>query len=37
MSLKSVVGKTCVWCVAAAVAALSLLAVTWVVILASNY
>jgi hypothetical protein len=37
MSLKSVVSKTCVWCVAAAVAGLSLLAVIWVVILASNY
>jgi len=37
MSIKSVLGKTCVWCVAITVAALSLLAVTWVVILASNY
>jgi uncharacterized membrane protein len=36
MSLKSVVGNTCVWCMAVAVAALSLLMVTWVVILASN-
>jgi hypothetical protein len=36
MSLKSAVGKTCVWCVAAAVAALTLLAVTWTVILVSN-
>ena len=37
MSLKTVVGKTCVWCMAAAVAGLSLLAIIWVVILASNY
>lgn len=37
MSIKSIVGKTCVWCVAAAVAGLSLLAIIWVVILASNY
>lgn len=36
MSLKSVVSNTCVWCIAAAIAALSLLAVIWVVILASN-
>ena len=33
MSVKSVVGKTCVWCVAATMAALTLLAVTWTVIL----
>jgi len=37
MNLKSVVGKTCIWCVAAIIAGLSLLAVTWMVILASNY
>jgi hypothetical protein len=36
MSLKSVVGNTCVWCVAAAMAALTLLAVTWTVILVSG-
>ena len=34
--LKSVVVKTCVLCVAAAMAALTLLAVTWTVILVSN-
>jgi hypothetical protein len=37
MTLKSVVGNTCVWCFAVAIAALSLLMVAWVVILASNY
>jgi hypothetical protein len=36
MSFKTVVGKTCVWCVVAATAVLSLLAVTWMVILISN-
>ena len=36
MSFKSVVGKTCVWCIVGATAALSLLAIAWVVILASN-
>ena len=36
MSLKSVASKTCVWCVAITVAALTLLAVTWTVILVSN-
>ena len=36
MSLLSVVGKTCFWCVAATMAALTLLAVTWSVILVSN-
>jgi len=36
MSIKSVSSKTCVWCVAAAIIALALLAVTWTVILASN-
>jgi len=36
MSFKSAVGKTCIWCVAAAVAAPTLLAVTWTVILVSN-
>ena len=33
---RSVVGKTCVLCVAAVMAALTLLAVTWTVILVSN-
>ena len=37
MSLKSVVGYACVWCVAAAIAVLSLLMVVWVVFLDSNY
>ena len=37
MSLKSATGKTCVWCVAIVIAALTLLAVTWTVILFSNY
>ena len=32
MSLNSVAGKTCVWCVAATMAALTLLAATWTVI-----
>jgi hypothetical protein len=36
MSFKSVFGKTCVWCVVAATAALSLLMVTWTVILVGN-
>jgi hypothetical protein len=36
MSIKSVVGKTCVWCVAATMAALTLLAVTWTVILVGS-
>jgi len=36
MGLKSVAGKTCVLCVAAVMAALTLLAVTWTVILVSN-
>ena len=36
MSLKTAVGKTCVWCVAITVAALTLLAVTWTVILVSS-
>jgi hypothetical protein len=36
MSLLSVVGKTCFWCVAATLAALTLLAVTWSVILVGN-
>ena len=36
MSIKSVAGKTCVWCVAAAIGALTLLATTWTVILV-NY
>ena len=33
MSLISIAGKTCFWCVAATTAALTLLAVTWTVIL----
>ena len=37
MRLKSIVSNTCLWCIAAAIAALSLLMVAWVVILASNY
>ena len=37
MSLKSATGKTCVWCVAIVIASLTLLAVTWTVILFSNY
>jgi len=40
MSLKSKTGetceKTCCWCVAAVIVALTLLALTWTVILASN-
>ena len=36
MGLKSVVGKTCIWCVASTMAVLTLLAVTWMVILVSN-
>jgi hypothetical protein len=36
MSLKTVVGKTCVWCVAAIIAVLSLLAITWTVMIVSN-
>jgi hypothetical protein len=36
MSLKTVTGKICVWCVAVTVAALTLLAVTWTVILVSD-
>ena len=36
MSLKSVAGKTCTWCVAIAIAALTLLAITWTMILFSN-
>jgi hypothetical protein len=34
--LKSVAGKTCTLCVAAVMAALTLLAITWTVILISN-
>ena len=33
MTLKSAVGKTCVWCVAITIASLTLLAITWTVIL----
>jgi hypothetical protein len=33
MTLKSAVGKTCVWCVAAAVAALTLLTIIWTVMI----
>ncbi|MEN8206995.1 MAG: hypothetical protein ABFS24_13435 [Pseudomonadota bacterium] len=36
MSLKSATEKTCIWCVAITIAALTLLALTWTVILASN-
>ena len=36
MGLKSVAGKTCTLCVAAVMAALTLLAITWTVILVSN-
>ena len=36
MSLKSATEKTCCWCVAITIAALTLLAVTWIIILASN-
>jgi ribosomal protein L30/L7E len=40
MSLKSIVcktgEKTCCWCVVAVIVALTLLALTWTVILASN-
>ena len=36
MNLQSVVGKACFWCVAATMAVLTLLAVTWTVILVSN-
>ena len=36
MSLKSTTGKTCCWCVVAVIVALTLLALTWTVILASN-
>ena len=36
MTFKTVVGKTCVWCVAAVVAALSLLAITWTVMIVNQ-
>ena len=36
MSVKSVVGNACTWCAVAAMGALTLLAVTWTVILISN-
>jgi len=36
MSIKSIVSKTCVWCVVTITALLTLLAITWVVILANN-
>jgi ribosomal protein L30/L7E len=36
MSLKTATEKTCVWCVAITLVALTLLAVTWTIILASN-
>ena len=36
MSLQSVTGKTCFWCVVATMAALTLLAVTWTAILVNN-
>ena len=35
VKLMETIGKTCVWCVAIAAALLSLLAVTWVAILAT--
>ena len=34
MTVKSALGKTCIWCVMIATGLLSLLAVAWVVILA---
>ena len=36
MSLKSGVGDTCTWCALAAMGALTLLTVTWAVILINN-
>ena len=36
MSLKSVAGNTCLWCAAIAMTVLTLLMVTWTVILVSN-
>jgi len=36
MSLKSTTEKTSCWCVAITIAALTLLALTWILILASN-
>ena len=33
MTFKTVVGKTCVWCIAAVVAALTLLTVIWTVMI----
>jgi ribosomal protein L30/L7E len=36
MSLKSATEKTCCWCIAITLVALTLLAVTWTIILASN-
>jgi len=36
MNLKTIVGKTCVWCGLAIMAGLSLLAITWTVIIVGN-
>jgi hypothetical protein len=36
MNLKNEVGKTCVWCGLAIMAALTLLAISWTVILVGN-
>lgn len=37
MSLKSVVGDTCALCAMLAIGAMTLLAITWTMILVSNY
>jgi hypothetical protein len=37
MSLKSVVSKTCVWCIVGAAAAMSLLSTVWMVIFVANH
>jgi len=36
MTVKTVLGKTCIWCVMIAAGLLSLLAVAWMVILAGS-
>lgn len=36
MSLKSALGKTCIWCIVGATAALSALAIAWMVIIIGN-
>jgi hypothetical protein len=36
MNLKTVLSKTCVWCVVTITALLTLLAITWTVILVNN-